>query len=429
VSIAPSPEDARTADVIIIGGGLIGLSTAYALLRNGRRPLVVEALPDVGSETSFANGGLFTPSMAAPWNTPDIHRRIVPALFDPHAPMKLRFAALPSLAFWGLRFLHNSAPVRHRAVTAASFVLARYSTEATRALRDEERLEFDNSECGTLTLFRNAQAMAASQAHAHELTAQGMRAEFLDPAQAIRLEPRLAECADMAGVLYFPEDMVGDARRFCVALAARIEQMGGLIRRGVSATRIVVEDGRVTGIEAGGTLLRARDVVIAAGVASTALAQRVGVALPIAPVKGYSLTIDAAAVVNPPRIPVLDEEMHAVVVPIGDRIRIVGTADFAGPNRRIDPLRIEALTRLLRSLYPRLAGELDVAGGRAWAGLRPMSADGLPFIGATKVDGLWVNAGHGHLGWTMAVGSGRLAADMICGKTPEPDPTPYRVTR
>jgi len=258
---------------------------------------------------------------------------------------------------------------------------------------------------------------------------EGLRFDVLDAEGAVALEPALAAIKGrIACAIHYPEDAVGDARLFVERIAAAARQAKGEVRLNTAVQKISAENGGFR-IELASSLLTARRVVIAAGTASPKLAKASGVSLPIKPAKGYSLTYPLPASVAAPRIPVVDDAMHAAVVPLGDRIRVAGTAEFAGHNRTLDPQRVENLALLLERLYPDLAPHLDARAAQGWTGLRPMSADGRPFIGETSVPGLWINAGHGHLGWTMAVGSARLLADLMQGRTPEIDPRPYSVGR
>jgi D-amino-acid dehydrogenase len=245
----------------------------------------------------------------------------------------------------------------------------------------------------------------------------------------VEIEPALADISDrIVGAIRFPDDRCGDAHRFCQQLAEAFLHSGGTAHFNAEVSGIAHEAGAVAGVRLGEHLLAADSVVIAAGNASCGLARELGVSLPIRPAKGYTLTFDVSQVEGGPRIPIIDETLHAAVAPLGRYLRIAGTAEFAGQDLRIRPERIDNLRALLSAIFPRLARQLtDV--GKPWTGLRPMSADGTPFIGPTWMKGLHVNAGHGHLGWTLAAGSAALLADLIQGQTPQIDPRPYRIGR
>lgn len=414
-------------ETIIIGGGLIGIATLYELARRGAPARLLEAESELASVTSFANGGMLTPSMSDPWNSPGVGGHLMTSLFDPFAGMKLRLSAAPGSALWGLEFLRNSFPERHRVSTRANFSLADYSAKATLALARELDLEFDLSTTGTLKIFPDLQSMEAPLALSRMLEPSGLAFEPLDTAGVVGVEPRLAPVrALIAGGIHYPADRCGDARRFALGLAAKARALGADIRLRAVVAELLRDGDRVRGVRlAGGETLEG-DVVVAAGLTSVLIARRVGLRLPIRPAKGYSLTLDTADLGDlGPGIAVIDEAMHAGVVPLGGRLRLVGTAEFAGEDRAIRPERIETLFRLLERIFPDVARRISRRTEQPWTGLRPMSADGRPFIGAGPLRGLWLNCGHGHLGWTMAVGSARALASLICGDRTEIDLSPF----
>lgn len=416
-------------DVVVVGAGLAGLSIAMELAGRGRRVCVLEAADDVATGASFANGGLLTPSMSDPWNAPGVHRHLMASLFDPHSAMKLRPKAVPSLIGWGLRFLSRSRPEAHRRATIACYRIADYSLAVMGELRERYGLSFEASSCGSLKLFRSPAGVEASLPAAELLAQQGMRFELLDRRATLLAEPQLAQIADqIEGSIFYPGDEKGDARLYCQALRAEIESAGGEIRLGTRVSRILGGAGAVQGVQTDRGVVLAPAVVVAAATASDRLTRGFGLRLHIRPAKGYSLTLEVDD--GPmPSLPVVDDALHAAITPWGSRLRIAGTAEFAGEDRRIDPARIENLVGLLDALYPQLSGRLRMQSAFPWCGLRPMSADGLPYVGAAPVRGLWVNSGHGHLGFTMAAGSARLLADLMDGRPPEIDPAPFALMR
>lgn len=399
---------------IIVGGGLIGVTTLFELASRGYEATLFEAENELCLGASFANGGMLTPSMPDPWNGPGVARHLFASLFDPRSSMKLHLSQVPALFGWGLKFLAGSSRARHEAATVANYRLCAQSLERTRALAKELGLEFDQSDRGTLKIFESEAAMAGPLSLAERLTQEGLRFEKLDAAEAVALEPQLAPIADrIVGALHFPDDGVGDARKFVLALAERAKAVGGTIRLGAKADGLVIRGGQVRGIMQGGEE-HLGEVVLCTGVWSPELARQIGQSIPVKPAKGYSLSIDATSLGNRiPRLPVIDDAMHAAVVPLGNRLRFVGTAEFAGFNREIDQVRIDNLVSLFERLYPDLVGSLDLSEAKPWTGLRPMSADGRPIIGKSSREGLWLNCGHGHLGWTMACGSAEIIADLF----------------
>lgn len=392
--------------------------------------MLLEGDSAIARGTSYANGALLTPSMPDPWNAPGVHRHLAESLFNPHAAMKLRLRAIPSLGAWGIRFLYNSSARRHSVATRAGFVLAKYSVEKTRALRAELALEYDSASLGTMKLFRDPRAMEGPARIAESLAPLGLRFEQLDRDGVVAAEPALQEIHDqIGGGLRFPDDEAGDAFKFCEALSAAFQRCGGILRTGVEVTALSLEHGRISGLQSKLGPLRADTIVVAAGNRTPWLVRRLGISVPIRPAKGYTLTFNVSGMDGRPQMPVVDDALHAAVVPLGSRLRVAGTAEFAGADLRIRPERIENLRNLLRAVYPGITAALNGAPGEGWTGLRPMSADGLPFVGATSVPGLYINAGHGHLGWTLANGSAHLLTDLIDGVVPALDPEPYTPQR
>jgi len=416
--------------VSVIGGGLAGVSVCYELVSRGYQTVLYESRDGIALETSYANGAMLTPSMADPWNAPGVHRHLAASLFDPRSAMKLRLKAVPSLIGWGRQFLRHSTRDRHEAATRACFLLGQHSMRRTRELRRSLSLEYDAATAGTLKVFTSPAAMEGPLALAGRLATLGLVFEALDAAKTVATEPALAGIRDnIAGSIRFPDDETGDARQFCERLVATFVEAGGISRTKTRVDGIATEKGRAVGVYVGGRLEPADEVVIAAGNASVTLARKLGIALPIRPAKGYTVTFDASQLEGAPAIPIVDDARHTAIVPIGRRLRIVGTAEFAGNDLTIRPERIENLFSVLSELMPGVARQLPRSSALPWAGLRPMSADGLPFIGPSAIPGLYINAGHGHLGWTLASGSAHLLADLLEGRPPAIDPAPYRATR
>ena len=403
---------------VIVGGGLLGVATLYELLRQGHPATLLETNEQLATGASFANGGMLTASMPDPWNSPGVGKHLIASLFNPYAAMKLRPHVIPSLLFWGLRFLRNSTPARHQQTTRWNYELARYSVERTVSLTAELGIDYDGSSAGTLKVFDSEQSYTASLAVSELLIPLGLEFETLSSAQAVSKEPALVNVQDrITRALYYPGDASGDAHLFTKALASRCVEMGGEIQTGEAVLGLQVRRGCIVALETRQGLIETNNVILAAGAQTPRLAKTAGVSLPIKPAKGYSVSIDLEDWELTPSIPIIDDAMHAAVTPLGNRLRFVGTAEFAGFDTRIQPARIDNLFNLLNRLYPHLVERIDRSKARTWAGLRPMSADGRPFIGQIGPKGLWVNTGHGHLGWTMAVGSAELLAAEMLGFT------------
>jgi len=418
-----------SGDVLVVGGGLAGLSSAYALHEAGYRVALLERREDVALETSFANGGILTPSMPDPWNAPGVHWRLLRWLGREDAPMLLRPSAIPGYFGWGLRFLAASSPRSFHASMAANYRLCAYSLERLRAWRSTLALEYASGTAGTLEVYRDARSYALAVAELAALAPLGLQGTALDPAATARLEPLLGEIhADLAGAIHFPADESGDAFLFCRALRERLAARGVAIRTGTSVRAVRLAAGQVVGVETEGGLVPAARVVLATGPWSRELLARCGVRVAVLPVKGYSLSIPIEPGAGP-RHAISDDTLHAVMTPLGATLRLAGTAEFSGWDMSLRPKRVEALWRLLQALSPSLAARVDRSSARAWCGLRPMSADGRPYIGATPVRGLYVNTGHGHLGWTQAAGSATLLAQLMSGAPTAIDPRPFAVSR
>lgn len=415
---------------VVIGGGVIGITTAHELVSRGITTELLEAREDLALETSFANGSLLTPSMADPWNSPGVWKHLLTSLGDPGSAVKLRLKALPGMGLWGLRFLCNSRARAHDAATRASFMLAAASVRRFDALRAGLPLAFDQSDMGTLKIFSDPAEFEKSKQVAEKLKDIGLGFTVLDRGGALAREPRLAPIQNrLVGAIYYPGDRAGDARLFSLALARHAEALGAKMRTGVRATRLVFQNGRITGVATAQGFVAASHVIIAAGNGSVPIARRMGIHLPIYPVKGYSMTYTFPQSAALPVMPIIDDAEHTVIVPLGARLRIAGTAEFAGRDAALSPERIANLEHLARAVYPDLFAQCPSVTGQPWTGHRPMSADGRPFIGPAKDSGVWFNTGHGHLGWTMAAGSAQLLADLMLGDKPVIDPAPYAVTR
>ena len=416
--------------LLIIGGGLIGLATAQVLVEQGEHVRVLVAREGVGLETSFANGGLLTPSMPEPWNGPGVYRHLAASLFRSSSSMQLRLRALPSLLSWGITFLRNSTPGRFYSATDDNYRLAVYSLDKTLALSERLQFDYDFLDAGTLSVFQNAEQMAERQAISDHLACHGLMSVTVVRDEIVALEPLLKDVADkLIGGIWFPDDASGDAHLFCRELAREVIAGGGEIDTGMRVTGLILRNGKMTGVDTNRGRIDASRVVVAAGVYSPHLLRGVKHALPVKPAKGYSVTVDAEGLGELPGVAIQDDESHAVISRFGNRIRVVGTAEFAGFDTSIGKARIDHLLGVLESLLPDLASRADRTSAEAWAGLRPMSNDGRPFIGSGNIEGLFINAGHGALGWTMAMGSAHLLADQILDRPTEIDGSPFLATR
>lgn len=414
---------------IIIGSGLIGTTSAYFLARRGWEVTVLDRQEGPGRETSFANGSLLTPSMPEPWNAPGSWRVLLASIGRSDSPLKLRLKALPHLGSWGIGFLRNSTPERYQRNTVKNLKLALHSLEVLESLRRETGIEYGAASRGTLRVIRSPAALERALAWGEKLrAAAGLTFRRVTVDDIVALEPALAPIASrLAGGIHYPVDEVGNAYEFCVGLAEHARRSGVEFRFATPVTGIEQRQGSVTAVRSGQTRLTADRYVVAAGSYSPTLLAELGLKLPVKPAKGYSLTFEHPTLDPPLGLPVCDDDFHAVVVPLKNVIRVAGTAEFAGYDLSLPEARIRNLVRLVQQVLP--AGGFERSQARAWCGLRPMSVDGVPVIGPTPVGNLWINTGHGPLGWTMAAGSGKLLSDLMTGDSPPVNAEDYALAR
>lgn len=404
--------------VMILGGGVVGVTSAYYLAKAGHQVTVLERQPGAGLETSFANAGQVSPGYSAPWAAPGIPVKALKWLMMRHRPLVLWPRLEPRLYGWLARMLANCNEDAYTRNKGRMVRLAEYSRDVLRDLRAETGIAYDHREKGTLQLFRTQKQLDHVGDDTKVLDAYGVPYEVLDPAGCIAAEPALARVGGVfVGGLRLSGDETGDAHLFTKALAALCQEMGVTIRYGVSIARLDHEGGRITAVETTtGERLQADAYVAALGSYTPALLRPLGIAVPVYPVKGYSLTLPITDAEAAPVSTVMDETYKVAITRLGERIRVGGTAELAGFSHVLRDPRRETLARSVTDLFP--AGG-DLTKATFWTGLRPMTPDGTPIVGATRVSNLFTNTGHGTLGWTMACGSGRLLADLVTGRTPE----------
>lgn len=417
---------ARTA--LVIGGGLLGVTSAWYLQERGFAVTVLERREGTGLETSFANGGLITPSQSDPWNAPGTPLQLLKWLGREDSPLLLRPSALPGMWRWGLKFLLSSRMKRWWPATEANLRLGLYSAAALRELRTQLKLDYLHLSRGTLKVFRDPEFLEESAVLARSLAPIGLNHRELSPEAAVQLEPLLAAMSgELAGAIHYPDDESGDAYLFTRRLEEHARKAGVQFRFDTNITGIVPGAGNITGFKAGHETLQADVYILAAASFSPALVAPLGIRLPIYPVKGYSVTLPATGV--PLGLPLVDFEQKIVVTPLGEKLRVAGTAEFAGFNAEANPRRGANIVNQVMRLLPQLAGRVKPEDIQHWNGLRPMTADGPPLVSRTRYRNLFVNAGHGPLGWTLAAGSSRALADLVAGREPELPLQAYSVER
>ena len=405
--------------ILVLGSGVIGATSAWYLARAGHDVTLVDRQPRAAMETSFANGGQVSWGAANPWAAPGIPRKALGWLFRRHSPLVLRPRFDPAMWQWLGRMLRNCTNARYLANKERQLRLARYSHACLTGLRDELDLHYDQSTHGLLILYRRARDLEAATREALSLDRFGIRYRLLDRAACITHEPALGDSrGTITGGMLFPDDESGDCRRFTEQLATHAQQQGVKFTAATSVIRLAADGDRITHVVTDRGDFAADAYVLACGSYSPLLLRPLGVRLPVYPVKGYSITVpitnDAAA----PQGTLTDETYKVVITRLGNRLRAAGTAELCGYDLRLRRARLATLVHVVRDLFPSVG---DLAAAEPWAGLRPMTPDNPPVIGTTPYRNLFLNTGHGTLGWTMACGSGRVLTDLVSGRTPEID--------
>ena len=404
--------------VLVLGGGVIGVTTAWALARQGAEVTLLERQPDVAQETSFANAGQVSPGYSTPWAAPGIPLKALRWLVQRHAPLAIRPDGSMFQWRWMAAMLANCSSSRYAVNKERMMRLSEYSRDCLRAWRTETGIAYDERSGGTLQLFRSQAQLDAAARDVAVLQDCGVPFELLDAAGVCRAEPALAHAtAPIRGGLRLPNDETGDCHAFTRQLAERARTLGVQLRTQCTVDQLLHDGQRITGVQLAGTdraVLTADRYVLAAGCFSRQLLQPLGLDIPVYPVKGYSLTIPLRDEALAPQSTVLDETYKIALTRLGDRIRVGGMAELAGYDLRLNPRRRATLEKVTGELFP--GG--DMAQAQFWTGLRPMTPDGTPLVGATPLNNLHLNTGHGTLGWTMACGSAQLLADQILGRQP-----------
>ena len=412
--------------VIVLGAGIIGVTTAYQLAKAGHEVTVVDRQPGPALETSFANAGEVSFGYCSPWAAPGIPRKALKWIFMQHAPLILRPKVDMAMIRWMLQMLSNCTSSRYAINKSRMLRLADYSRISLAALREETGIAYDERMQGTLQLFRTQQQLDASAKDVKALAADGIPYEVLDRDGCIRSEPALAHVRDkIVGGLLTPKDETGDCFKFSNALAEKAKALGVAFNYGSIIRGLDVDGDRIRGVVTAHGKLDADAVVVALGSFSPLLVQPHGIRLPVYPVKGYSLTIPITDASRAPESTVMDETYKIAITRLGDRIRVGGMAEISGYTNDLGEPRRLTLQHSVTDLFP--GG--DVSKASFWSGLRPMTPDGTPVIGATKIKGLFLNTGHGTLGWTMSSGSARVISDLVSGRKPEIDATDRAIAR
>lgn len=413
--------------IVVLGAGLLGVTTAYYLAGEGHEVVVVDRRPEPARETSYANAGLVTPGHASSWASPRAPMILLRSLWRNDTSLRYRLRLDPRMWLWSLQFLRNCTLARNRAATLTKMKLCLYSQAETLRVGTAEGIDWDRTARGAIYLYSDPDQFRAGKANMKFLADQGIVANILDLDELAALEPALAGArGSLAGAVHTPGDESGDARKFTLALAGRARAMGAVFRLDETILRLEASGGRMERVVTDRGHIEGDCFVLALGSYAPLLSRQVGFNLPIFPVKGYSVTLPVASPADAPVIGGVHEDHLVAFSRLGDRLRLTATADFAGYDTGFQPGNFAHMLRVARELFPK-AAQFDRP--EYWACLRPMTPDGPPIMGESPLRNLWLNVGHGHMGWTMACGSSRILTDRMMGRQPELDDTPFRLGR
>jgi D-amino-acid dehydrogenase len=402
--------------IVVLGGGVVGVTTAYQLQRDGHEVVLLERNPEVASGASWGNAGMIAPGHSFVWSSPRAPIILAKSLMLKDQALRFRLSADPRLYAWTWGFLKECTAAKARRNTLLKHRLAAYSQKVLDEVVADEAIDYDRNTRGILYFYRDQKALDSGVEHMKLLESDGQAIKVLTRDQVIALEPGLAHAGEkIAGAILCPTDETGDCAKFTRALAARIVERGGAIVTGATVEELTSDGDKVTHASTDRGLFSGDAYVLALGAESPILARKLGLRLPIYPIKGYSLTIPIGAAKSPPTIACLDEHNLVAISRFGDRLRITATAEFAGYDASHKPPDFAFMKRVTQELFPDGA-EYDRA--QMWAGLRPMTPTNLPLVGRRRFKNLILNCGHGHIGWTMSHGSARIAADLIAGRAP-----------
>jgi D-amino-acid dehydrogenase len=414
--------------IAVLGAGIVGITTAYQLTRDGHEVVIVDRQPDVSLECSYANGGFIAISQAVPWSSPGVLLRVLTTMFRSDAPILLHPSQLPKIWRWGIEFLScSSAPISWEN-TKHILSLALYSLDVLRKVRDEARVEYFKRTNGCLKIYADQHSFDEAARSQEAQIPLGINFKVLDTSQCMKMVPALgATQENLAGGIYVPDEEGGDCYEFAKVLSQRIRDAGGTFRFSSAVERFEMEGDRVAKVITAAGPIVADRYVLAAGADAPLIMHAHGVRLPIIPVKGYSLTLPRDPWPDAPDLQIVDEKNLFGLNPLGtNRLRLAGLAEIAGYNTTPQPRRTDAFIAGFLSRFPQLNACLNRSAMEPFCCLRPVTPNGLPILGQSRFTNLFYNIGHGHLGWTLAHGTARIVADLIAGKPPALDVTACR---
>lgn len=403
--------------VLVLGSGVVGTASAYYLARAGFEVVVVDRQPAVAMETSFANAGQVSPGYASPWAAPGVPLKAMKWLLQRHAPLAIKLTGDVDQYLWMAQMLRNCTAARYAVNKERMVRLSEYSRDCLDELRAETGITYEGRQLGTTQLFRTQAQLDAAAKDIAVLQRSGVPYELLDRAGIARVEPALAKVSHkLSGALRLPNDQTGDCQMFTSRLAEMAVALGVEFRFEQNIQRLDYAGDRLAGVWIDGKLETADRYVLALGSYSPQMLKPLGIRAPVYPLKGYSLTVPISDPAMAPQSTVLDETYKVAITRFDQRIRVGGMAEIAGHDLSLNPRRRETLEMVVGDLYPQSGDPSDAV---FWTGLRPATPDGTPIIGATPYRNLFLNTGHGTLGWTMACGSGRVLADLLASKRPQ----------
>ena len=412
--------------IAVIGAGIIGVTTAFELGRDGHEVTVFERCGAAAEETSFANAGIIAPGYVTPWAAPGMPRKVLGQMLRQHASVRLGLPLRMSELAWIWRWYRACRPEVYRVNRARLQALAFYSRQRLHAITGQFRLDYDRSD-GYLVLLRTAQDRAMAEPGLQVLRDAGVKFALIEPEAARLIEPGLNPDTPFTGAIQLPDDEVGNCRQFALLLKNEAQRMGVRFRFNTSVVHIGATGGMSVVANGAPAPERFDAVVMCAGLQSASLLQPLGLHVPLAGVSGYSLSAAIREPLNAPRSALMDEHYKVAISRLGQRVRVAGSAELGGPPAHKRPGALQTLYKVLHDWFPGAASRAHAI--QEWKGARPMLADGPPLVGASGIPGLWLNLGHGSSGWALACGSSRALADMILGHAPELDMQGFSVGR
>ena len=402
--------------IVVLGGGVVGVTTAYQLQKDGHDVVLLERNSELAAGASWGNAGMIAPGHSFVWSSPAAPMILLKSLAFKDQALRFKLSADPRLYAWSWLFLMECTSEKARRNTLLKHRLAAYSQSVLKEVVADEAIDYDRNDRGIVYFYRSQQALDQGVTRMTLLESDGQAIELLDREGMIALDPSLASAKDkIAGGIYCPTDETGDSAKFTRALAAKVVARGGAIHTSATITGFDTAGDDLTQVLTDKGAFKGDAYVLALGAHSPILARKIGIRLPIYPIKGYSLTIPVGNRLAPPTVASVDEHNLVAISRFGDRIRVTATAEFAGYDTSHTPSDFAFMKQVTQELYPDGA---EYERAEMWAGLRPMTPTNLPLFGRRRLRNLFLNTGHGHIGWTMSHGSARITADLIAGRTP-----------